>query len=272
MTTATSVVTPQRVQVDFDTTPAVARIRITRADENNSIDSAFVTDLTHAVSQVVARVDELRVVLIEAEGSHFTVGGDLAHFQDHLHRLSDELVSMIKPFHSTLGVLAELPVPVVCAVQGSVAGGGLGLLWCADIIVAADDLKVVTAFSKLGVSGDGGSSWYLPRIVGQVRALELLLESPVLGAEDARQYGLITRVVPKEELSAEADRTVARLAAGPTISMGLQRRLVRTALDRTMREGYDAELEAMRESGNTKDAAEGMAAFNERRHPQFENR
>lgn len=272
MTTATPVLTNQRVQVDFDTTPRVARLRITRPDARNAIDADFVTHLTEAVDQVVDRIADLRAVLIEADGGHFTVGGDLDHFSGHLDRLSDELVSMIAPFHHTVGRLAELPVPVVCAVQGSAAGGGLGLLWCSDIIVAADDLKLVTAFSKLGVSGDGGSSWYLPRLVGQVRALELMLESPVLDAQEAQRYGLVTRVVPKAKLATEVERTVANLAAGPTISMGLQRRLVRTAFDRTMREGYEAELEAMCQSGHTRDAVEGMTAFSERRTPHFENR
>lgn len=270
MTPATPALTNQRVQVDFDTTPAVARLRITRPDAHNAIDADLVTRLTEAVDKVIERVADVRVLLIEAEGAHFTVGGDLGHFGGHLDRLSDELVGMIEPFHHTVGRIAELPVPVVCAVQGSVAGGGLGLLWCSDVIVAANDLKLVTGFSKLGVSGDGGSSWYLPRLAGQVRALELMLESPVLDAQEAQRYGLVTRVVPKGKLSAEIDRTIANLAAGPTISMGLQRRLVRSAFDRTMREGYDAELEAMRQSGLTRDAVEGMAAFSERRTPRFE--
>lgn len=262
----------RRIQVDFDSIPTVARLRITRADQNNGIDAAFVDDFVLAVDRIVERSAELRAVLIEAEGAHFTVGGDLKHFGGQLHRLSDELVDMIEPFHRTLSTIAELPMPVVCAVQGSIAGGGLGLAWCADIIVAADDLKMVTAFAKLGVSGDGGSSWYLPRLVGQVRALELLLESPILDAQSAKDLGLVTRVVPKEELASEAERTVGHLAAGPTISMGMQRRLARRALDRTMREGYDAELEAMRQCGRTRDAVEGMTAFLEGRAPRFERR
>ncbi|QFS90417.1 1,2-epoxyphenylacetyl-CoA isomerase [Mycobacterium sp. THAF192] len=180
-------------------------------------------------------------------------------------------MQMVGSFHESIAAIAELPYPVVCAMQGGAAGGGLGFVWAADIVVAAEDLKLVTAFARLGVSGDGGGTWYLPQLVGLRRALQLLLESPIVDAAEAMRLGLVTRVVSRDALVEEADTTVERLACGPTRSLGLQRRLVRQASARAMQDGLLAEIDAMRISGRTDDAKEGMAAFIERRTPQFLN-
>lgn len=259
----------QRVCATLDTRTAVARLRLTRAAERNAIDAELVSDLNSAVAALHAHAGQTRALLISADGPSFTVGGDLAHFNRNLDQLSEELVAMIGPFHETMATLAELPLPVVCAVQGGAAGGGLGLLWAADIVIAAEDLQLVTAFSRLGVSGDGGGTWYLPQLVGLRRALELMLESPVLNATQALDYGLVTRVVPRDALADEAEATVANLANGPTRSIALQRTLIRRGSERSLREGLAAELEAMRLSGQTSDAKEGMAAFMQRRKPAF---
>lgn len=250
----------------------IAYLRLIRRDRHNAIDMAMVTELRDAAQMIKDHADQARVVLIEADGPNFSVGGDLQHFSQHFDRLADELVSMIGPYHETLITLAELPLPVVCAVGGAVAGGALGLLWVADIVVAADDLKLVTAFSRLGVSGDGGSSWFLPRLVGLRRAQEIILESPVLDAAQALNYGLVTRVAPREALHAEAEATARSLAAGPTIALAAQKSLLRNAGSSTMREGLAAELEAMRVTGGTRDAMEGMTAYAARREPAFERK
>jgi len=273
--TASQMVAPENVQrhagtrinawVDSD---GVARLRLARADVGNAIDMTWVQEFAESVATLAGNSD-VRCLLIDADGSAFTVGGDLGHLGQNLHRLADELVDMLTPFHEALAVLATFPAPVVCAVQGAVAGGGLGLLWAADIVIAADDLKLTTAFARLGVSGDGGSSWYLPRLVGLRRALQLTLECPVLDAAAALEYGLVTRVVACEDLVGLADNTARRLAAGPTVALALQRQLVRSAQDRTVEEGLAAELDAMRTCGATVDAVEGMAAFIARRRPEF---
>jgi 2-(1,2-epoxy-1,2-dihydrophenyl)acetyl-CoA isomerase len=261
-----------RAVSSIDTDTGIARLRLVRGENGNAIDKAMVEALQEATQVIRDKAGALRAVLIDAEGPNFTVGGDLVHFQDHLHRLADELAVMVEPFHEILVALAELPVPVVCAAQGAVAGGGLGLLWVSDIVIASDDLKVVTAFSRLGVSGDGGGSWFLPRLVGLRKALELTLESPVLDAAAALQHGLVTRVVDRTDLAGEADSTVRRLAAGPTVGLGLQRALLRRADTRTLHEGLDAELDAMRISGASADAAAGMAAFVRNERPAFRGR
>src|SRR5207302_6516795 len=118
----------------------------------------------------------------------FSVGGDLHHFAGALERLPEELDTLIASYHVTLARLAALPVPVVCAVRGGAAGGGLGLLWCADVVIAAADLRLASGFAQLALSGDGGSTWHLPRLVGMRRAMEFTLGGRVLSAEEALEW------------------------------------------------------------------------------------
>jgi 2-(1,2-epoxy-1,2-dihydrophenyl)acetyl-CoA isomerase len=216
------------------------------------------------------RAEGVRALLISADGSAFSVGGDLEHFGGQLHRLPDALDEMVGPYHQVLGRLAELPVPVVCAVRGAAAGGALGLLWCADVVLVAQDAKLATGFARLGLSGDGGSSWWLPRLVGMVRARELVLGGRVLSGVEAAEWGLVTRAVPAEDLEAQALAAARALAAGPTVAYGEMRRLLARSLSLDIEGGLAAELAACLRTGATADGREGIRAFGERRDPRFE--
>jgi 2-(1,2-epoxy-1,2-dihydrophenyl)acetyl-CoA isomerase len=247
----------------------VAHLRLVRAGAGNAIDP----DMVRALEDVVARCAsdaEVRALLISAEGRAFTVGGDLDHFAARLNRLPEELDEMIASYHATLLRLAELPVPVVCAVHGGVGGGGLGLLWCADVVLAADDAKLATGFARLGLSGDGGSSWWLPRLVGMPRARELLVRGRVLSAAEAADWGLVSRVVPRDRLEEEARTVAQELAVGPTAALAEMRRLLARSGSAPLAEGLAAEREACVRCGATADAREGIAAFVDRRVPRFE--
>lgn len=258
--------TTQRVHLEI--ADDIATIRLARADAHNAIDPQWVADLLTAVQGATAP-GAARAILVLADGPSFTVGGDLDHFTANADRLGDELAAMVGPFHQALGDLAEAPVPVVSGARGPAAGGGLGLLWASDIVVAGDDLKVATGFARIGLTGDGGWSYYLPRLVGIRRAQELALENRVLGAQEALDWQLVTRVVPSADVDAEARATAERLAAGPTVSLGRMRRLLRESWGATVREQLAAELGAMAEIGATADAAEGVTSFAQRRPPAF---
>ncbi|CAB4922796.1 unannotated protein [freshwater metagenome] len=248
-----------------------ATITLVRAAARNAIDRRFTEELEAAVDACAARTD-LRVVVIVAEGDHFSVGGDLRHMAGFADELGDELGRMITPFHRALDTLARLEVPVVAGVQGAFAGGAMGIAYAADVVVAADDLRVAAGFPALGLSGDGGTSWHLPRLVGLRRAQELLVENRILDAAEALDWGLVTRTVPRAELAAEVERTAARLAAGPTRSLGRARRLLRTSSTTSIGDRLAEERESMRELGDTADAREGVRAFAEKRAPRFEGR
>ena len=258
----------RRVEVAVEA--GVAQVRLVRPEAGNAIDPAWVAQFEEAVS--VAGGDDVRCILITAEGPAFNVGGDLVHFRSRLPRLAEELDEMISGYHDTLGRLAAVDVPVVCAVQGAAAGGALGLLWCADVVVAADDLKLATGFAALGLSGDGGSSWFLPRLVGLRRARELILENRVLSAEEAQDWGLVSKVVPRDRVEAEARSVAERLAAGPTVAYGEMRLLLARSFSAGLDDQLEAERRAIVRCGATGDAVEGVTAFAEQRPPVFGGR
>lgn len=268
--------TTERVVVEIDA--GIAELRLTRADAGNAIDPAWVVAFDEAVAGIETALAApggpaaIRAVLITAEGRAFTVGGDLKHFVGQRDRLADELESMVIPFNATLVRLAELPVPVVAAVHGPIAGGGLGLAWCSDIVIAAPEARFATGFHKLGLSGDGGSSWFLPRLVGLRRAQQMLLGGRVLDAAEALDWGLVTEVVPGGSLPARAREVAAELAAGPPLSLGRTRALLHGAFEVSLAEHMRREGEHMKASGATADAVEGVTAFAERRAPVFRAR
>ncbi len=255
-------------RVSLTIADGVAEIRLVGADRRNAIDPRFITELEAAIARATAP-GAARAILVCADGPAFTVGGDLGHFTANADRLADELRAMVEPFNASLAALAEAEIPVVSAVQGAAAGGGLGLLWGADVVVAADNLKIATGFARIGLTGDGGSSWHLPRLVGPMRARELILENRVLGAREALDWGLVTRVVPLDDLAAEGRATAERFAAGPPEAYRRMKALLRAADTRSMRDGLAAELEAMTEVGATADAREGVTSFSEKRPPEF---
>src|SRR4051812_22032765 len=223
------------------------------AESRNAIDPRWCAELEAALDEVEGG-GSARALLISADGPAFTVGGDMRHFSAQRHRMADELRDMISSYHRSLSRLAALPVPVVSAVNGAAAGGGLGLVWCCDVVVAADDAKFATGFAALGLSGDGASTWFLPRLVGLRRAKEMILHNRVLSAAEALDWGLIDRVVPLAELEAEAESAAAGLAAGPTVAYGKMRRLLWRSLSVDLEDQLAAELESIVECGATADA------------------
>ena len=246
----------------------LAQLRLTRVAGRNGIDMAMVRSLGGHVDQIAAD-PQVRALLIGADGPAFTVGGDLRHLEGELDRLPDELEQMISGYHRTLAVLAQLPIPVVVAAHGPVAGGGLGLLWCADLVIAAEDLRIASGFVHLALSGDGGSSWHLPRLVGLRRAQELILGGRVLDAAEAAEWGLVTRVVSADELEAVALAKASEWAAGPTFAFGRMKRLLLDSWSNDYPEQLTAERHSIVACAKTQDAKEGIAAFIARRAPRF---
>ncbi len=253
----------------------IAELRLTRGDGGNAIDTLWIEALTAAIDDLEAALaapgghETVRAVLITAEGRAFTVGGDIATFASAGEDLAEVLVSMVEPFNLALRRISELPVPVVAAVQGAIAGGGLGLAWASDIVLCAPEAKFATAFHALGVSGDGASSWYLPRLVGLRRAQEIMLGGRVLSAQEAVDWGAATAVVPADELRARATEAARELADGPSLALGRMRALLRGSADVSLGEHMALEVEHMRASGASADAREGVRAFTERRPAEF---
>ena len=174
-------------------------------------------------------------------------------------------------FNPIIHQMRSAEIPIVTAARGAAAGVGCGIAIAGDIIVAGESAFFYQAFRHVGLSPDGGSSYLLTRAVGRVRAMEMMLLGPKLGAAKALEWGLINRVVPDAEVDYAAIALAQELACGPR-SLGIIKRVAWSALDASFETALSNERAAQREAGRTDDFAEGVAAFRERRAPSFTGR
>ena len=255
------------VLLDFK--DGVATLRLNRPDQANAINPDLAADLAEATTQIAERPD-VRAVLIAANGPHFTVGGDLGVFaKTGREQLPNQLRRMIDSFHQAIDRLTSIDAPVVAAVRGGAGGGGLGLLYAADIVVAANDARFVVGYCALGLTADGGNTWFLPRMVGMRRAQELFLLNRRLTAQEALAFGLVSRLTPSDAVETEAAALAATLAAGPTRAYGAVRRMLRQSFETGLSDQLDAEKDSLITASRSEDAQEGIASFVAKRRPQF---
>ena len=188
-----------------------------------------------------------------------TVGGDIDYFLARsAERFGALFAQMTTPFHEAFRVLSRIDAPIVTAAHGAVAGGGLGYVYAADLVIAAEDTKFVTAFAGLGLSGDGGGTWHLPRLIGPRRAAEAYLRNRPINAPEALQWGLINEIVPAEELRSRAEAVARELANGPTRGFAQMRALLRDSWRNDLSTQLQAETDAIRQIGDTADAARAI--------------
>lgn len=258
--------------IEYDVNGHVATVRLNRPGQRNAIDLRMAEE-TLTVARAIAADPAVRAVLIAGNGPALTVGGDIEFLlQAPAGTLGTLARHMTDPFHEAFRILSRIDAPIVTAAHGAVAGGGLGYVYAADIVLAAEGTVFSTAFSGIGISGDGGGTWHLPRIVGAARARRMYIENLRLDAARALEWGLVAEVVPADELDKRARALADRLAAGPTRAYGLQRRLLRDSWDNTLADQLRAESEGLAVSGNTHDAGIAVRAFLDRRRPTFEGR
>jgi 2-(1,2-epoxy-1,2-dihydrophenyl)acetyl-CoA isomerase len=258
--------------VEYSAAGGLGTIRLNRPAARNAINEAFAADFAEAVRRCAADAS-VRALLICGNGPSFTVGGDVTMLAGtEPGELPEKLRQLTTSYHASLQVLDSLPVPVVAAVGGAVAGGGLGLIYVADVVIAAAGIKFAAGFGGLGLSGDGSGTWFLPRLVGARRAAEFYLEQRVLTAEEAASWGLITRVVPAAELAAEAERTARQLAAGPTRAWSELRTLLRRSDETSLSDQLAAETAAQCRTAGTRDARHAIASFMAKTRPAFDGR
>jgi 2-(1,2-epoxy-1,2-dihydrophenyl)acetyl-CoA isomerase len=248
----------------------VASVSLNRPDRGNAITSAMARDLSVLAARL-CEDESVRAIVLTASGSNFTVGGDIEQFSTT--RVADRPAmfrKMIDDYHLALERLSGLDAPIVAAVRGAAAGGGLGLLYVADVVVAAENAVFTVGYGGLGLTVDGGNSWFLPRLIGLRRAQEMFLLNRRLSAGEALQCGLVTKVVPEGDLDAEARRIGEKLANGPTRAFGGMRRLLRRSYESSLRDQLAAEQESIIEISKTHDVSEGIDAFAAHRKPSFE--
>jgi 2-(1,2-epoxy-1,2-dihydrophenyl)acetyl-CoA isomerase len=255
-------------RVAFSLDNGIARITLAHPQGRNALDLAMATAFRDATQRVTREADAgaVRVVVLAAQGPVFSVGGDLSAVRSAADP-SALIGQLAGAMHDGIEALAALSAPVVTAVGGTAAGGGLGLALSGDVVLAGDKAKFVAAYTAAGLTPDCGASWLLGR-VGRALALDLLLTNrPMLPAE-AHRLGLVSRVVSAGDLVAETEKVVALLAAGPRAAYAAAKALVRNqATD--LGTQLQAEAASIAASVSTFDGREGIDAFLNKRPPVF---
>ncbi|HEX9963450.1 MAG TPA: enoyl-CoA hydratase-related protein [Allosphingosinicella sp.] len=253
--------------IRVDRTDAVTKITIARPDRLNALSGQTVDELRAAVEE--AGRSGARCLLLTGEGRGFSSGADLAGSGG---LPQDAGAALEKHFNPLIEAMADLPIPVVAAVNGPCAGAGCSLALAADIVIAARSAYFLQAFVNIGLIPDAGATWLLPRLAGRARAIEMMMLGERVPAEQALEWGLISRVVEDEHLESEAVLLATRLAQGPTVALGLIRKLAREAGHVPLSDALAAERVAQREAGETEDFRGAVVAFMQKRQPRFEGR
>ncbi len=259
----------QRILLQVES--GIATLSLNRPDVMNAMDGETMIEL-RAASELVAQDPAVRVIVLRGEGPAFCAGGDVALFHQRLDDLPQMIVRLGREMHFALWALRRAPKPVLAVVHGTVAGAGFSLLCGADLAIAADDTRFTLAYANIGASPDGGSTHFLPRLVGYKRAMQVALLPDLFDAATAREYGIVNWTVPPSSLADEARKIATRLAKGPTIAYGEAKRLMNASFDRGMETQMEDELTAFARCAGTDDLREGVTAFVEKRKASFRGR
>jgi 2-(1,2-epoxy-1,2-dihydrophenyl)acetyl-CoA isomerase len=247
----------------------VLRLTLNRPDKLN----AFNEEMHLALRVQIQRAhddDGVRAVLLTGAGRGFCAGQDLGDRDPRKGGPAADLGRTLETFYNpTLRLIRQLEKPVICAVNGVAAGAGANIAFACDIVLAAKSAKFIQAFAKIGLIPDAGGSWSLARILGEPRAKALALTAEPVPAEKAADWGLIWKAVDDADLMAEATKLAESLAAGPTLGLGLTKRLIQAAATNSLDEQLDMERDLQQQAGHSADYAEGVTAFLEKRPARF---
>lgn len=250
----------------------VLTLTLNRPQKLNALD----LEMIEGLYQALARADgdaAVRAVLIRGAGEHFMAGGDLKWFKGEIEapvsQRRPRFEKAIAAAHASTLLLRRMDKPVVAAVRGAAAGFGLSLVLACDFALAAEDAYFTLAYCNVGLSPDGGATWFLPRVVGARRAAEIALLGDRFDAAQAAAWGVVNRVVPVAELDAEAAQLARRLASGPSQAIARTKRLLQMSSANTLAEQLAAEQENFAACACSDDFAEGLSAFFEKRRPRF---
>ncbi|MCO5118596.1 MAG: enoyl-CoA hydratase-related protein [Burkholderiaceae bacterium] len=254
----------------YEAVDGVARITLNRPDVLNAISPELITAYGEAIQR--AGSDEtIRAVLVTGAGRGFCAGADLNSSGSPQRKMSSgQLLRTL--YHPAIVGMRTMPKPVITAVNGVAAGAGMSIALAGDIVLAAQSASFLQAFSKIGLVPDAGSTWFLPRLVGDVRARALALLADKIPAEDARQMGMIWKVYPDDQLAAEAQALAARLAKMPTRAYSLIKVALNASGDNSLADQLELEADSQDIASKTEDFREGVQAFLQKRQPDFKGR
>ncbi|MBN9038224.1 MAG: 2-(1,2-epoxy-1,2-dihydrophenyl)acetyl-CoA isomerase [Rhizobiales bacterium] len=246
-------------------------LTLNRPDRLNAFNDELHAALREALASCAAE-DECRAVVLTGAGRGFCAGQDLSNRVNMGDERPDLGATLEANYNPLVRAIRALPKPVICAVNGVAAGAGANIALACDIVIAAKSAKFIQAFSKIGLVPDSGGTWFLPRLLGEARAKGLALTAQPLSADDAERWGLIWKVVDDADLMAEAEAQARAFADGPTAAYALTKQAIHAAGTNTLDQQLDLERDYQRQAGFSDDYKEGVAAFMEKRKPDYRKR
>ena len=250
----------------------VATLTLNRPETLNALNQEMAAAL-EASTAALSAADAVRCILIRGAGGNFMAGGDIGYFHQCLslpeYKRADAVASVIEVVHAAIRNIRSAPKPVVACVEGACAGFGVSLLAACDLAVVADNAVFSLAYSRIGITPDGGSTWFLPRVVGLKHAAALCLLADRFGAREALQMGLVNQVVEADALEQASGALAVRLASGPSRAFAGAKALLNRSLNATLEEQLEAEEARFIEGVKGAEFEEGVRAFVEKRDPDF---
>jgi 2-(1,2-epoxy-1,2-dihydrophenyl)acetyl-CoA isomerase len=254
--------------VRFEVSGSVATITLDRPEVGNAIDIPMARELMELA--IACEGDAaIRCVVLTGAGKLFCGGGDVAGFSAAGDRLPEYLREITSYLHAAIAVFARMAKPLVVAVNGSSAGAGIGLAIMGDVVLCDPSASFSLAYTGIGLTPDGGTTWLLTRLVGLRRAQELCLTNRKVKADEAASLGLVTRVVEAGKLAEETAALAAQFAKGATGALGATRRMLVESFSNTLERQLSLESQTISEQSRGREGREGIAAFLEKRAPKF---
>ncbi len=260
-------IVPPMDTLQVERAEGIVTVTFDRPEKRNAINDRMWDEL-HEVATTLIRSSEDRCVVLTGAGGAFCSGADLSDASgERRHQLA-----AMRRINAVIQAWHELPQPTIAKVTGVAAGVGLSMALGCDLVVATEEARFSEIFAKRGLSLDGGSSWLLPRIVGMHRAKELALLAEVISADEAKEMGLVNRVLPAAEIDAFVDDWAHRLAAGPPIALAMTKRMLNRSFEQSFEQALDDEARSQTINFGTTDTIESIAAFQQKREPEYRGR
>jgi 2-(1,2-epoxy-1,2-dihydrophenyl)acetyl-CoA isomerase len=275
MNEATATPPPKLETIGIDVDGEIGTLTLNRPKVLNAMSPELIGELVTAAAWLADRA-RLRALIVTGAGRAFSAGGDVTWFKRGLEESGEYLSADVRRgaevLHQAIVDFRRIPYPVIGAVNGVAAGAGFSLALMCDIRIASEDAAFVCAYGRIGASPDGGMTYFLPRVVGPARALELLLNDPLMGADQARDEGIVSEVVPADRLMERAGERATELAARAPHYVRMSKFLVSRSLENSLPEHLQLERHGIADSMATEDLRTGVTAFLEGRQPTFEGR